>query len=74
MVALRTMFLQVLDLPKLWKISKWDFSIWIVTFLSTVLLDVPYGLLVSGNGLNKAGYMATQVACRWVGAVIMKDN
>jgi MFS superfamily sulfate permease-like transporter len=46
MVALRKMFLQVSDLPRLWKISKWDFAIWVATFLSTVLLDVPHGLFV----------------------------
>jgi len=46
MVAIRKMFLQVTDLPKLWRISKPDVAIWVVTFLSTVLLGVPYGLLV----------------------------
>ena len=47
MVALRAMFLQLMDLPKLWKVSKWDFAVWLITFLTTVFLDVPYGLLVS---------------------------
>lgn len=43
-VALRTMLLQILELKRLWKISKYDFSIWLVTFLSVVILHVDYGL------------------------------
>ena len=30
----------------MWRISKPDCFIWVVTFLATILLDVPYGLLV----------------------------
>ncbi|XP_035216877.1 prestin-like [Stegodyphus dumicola] len=40
------MFLQVKDFKKAWGISKLDALIWLITFLSTVLLDVTYGLLV----------------------------
>ncbi|XP_045166234.2 prestin-like isoform X2 [Mercenaria mercenaria] len=43
-VALRGMFLQVLDLKKLWRVSKIDFFVWIVAFVCTVLLDVDLGL------------------------------
>ncbi|XP_060593514.1 prestin-like isoform X2 [Ruditapes philippinarum] len=43
-VALRGMFLQVLDLKKLWRVSLIDFFVWIVAFVSTVLLDVDLGL------------------------------
>ncbi|XP_052284295.1 prestin-like isoform X2 [Dreissena polymorpha] len=43
-VALRGMFLQALELPKLWKVSIIDFAVWIVAFLTTVLLDVDLGL------------------------------
>ncbi|KAL4226525.1 hypothetical protein ACF0H5_014510 [Mactra antiquata] len=43
-VALRGMFLQVLDLKKLWSVSLIDFFVWIVSFLATVLLDVDLGL------------------------------
>ncbi|XP_064609338.1 prestin-like [Liolophura sinensis] len=43
-VSLRSLFLQVFDLRHLWKICKFDFLIWIVTFLGVVILDADYGL------------------------------
>ncbi|XP_054714759.1 sulfate transporter-like isoform X2 [Uloborus diversus] len=46
LVALKGMFLQVKDFFNAWGISKVDALIWLVTFLSTVLLDITYGLLV----------------------------
>lgn len=46
-VALKGMFLQVLDLRKLWSVSLIDFFVWIVAFLATVLLDVDLGLGVA---------------------------
>lgn len=46
LVALKGMFLQVTDVIKAWGISKVDAMIWIFTFLSTVFLDVIYGLIV----------------------------
>ncbi|KAL5013174.1 hypothetical protein ScPMuIL_007444 [Solemya velum] len=45
-VALKGMFRQIFELPRLWKVSKFDFSVWVVTLMATVLLDVDYGLLV----------------------------
>ena len=44
-IALQGMFRQFFELPKLWKLSKIDFFIWLSTFLATVILDVDYGLL-----------------------------
>ncbi|XP_064632130.1 prestin-like isoform X3 [Lineus longissimus] len=44
LVALKGMFLQFQQLKDLWKISKYDFSIWIVSWLATALLDVDLGL------------------------------
>ncbi|KRZ57052.1 Prestin [Trichinella nativa] len=46
-VALKGMFFQMRNLPKLWRCSKPDFLIWVVSFCSVVLLDITYGLLVS---------------------------
>uniref|UniRef100_A0A0N5ASK1 Sulfate_transp domain-containing protein n=1 Tax=Syphacia muris TaxID=451379 RepID=A0A0N5ASK1_9BILA len=43
-VALETMFLQIKQLKKLWKVSKVDMAIWIVAFLATVIWDVSQGL------------------------------
>ncbi|XP_060065920.1 sulfate anion transporter 1-like [Ylistrum balloti] len=45
-VALRSMFLQVFELKKLWKVSGFDCMIWIVTFLAVVILYVDLGLWI----------------------------
>uniref|UniRef100_A0AC35F2M2 STAS domain-containing protein n=1 Tax=Panagrolaimus sp. PS1159 TaxID=55785 RepID=A0AC35F2M2_9BILA len=46
-VALQSMFVQVKELPKLWKTSKIDFAIWMVSFLATFFYDVSEGLLIA---------------------------
>lgn len=46
LVALKGMFLKYAEVPKLWNLSKPDFLIWIVTWSSTVFLDVDYGLVI----------------------------
>lgn len=46
MVALRSMFLQVLQLPQLFRVSPYDLAIWVVTFLSVVVLSVDLGLYI----------------------------
>ncbi|PVD35184.1 hypothetical protein C0Q70_06465 [Pomacea canaliculata] len=46
MVALRSMFLQVLELKKMYRVSPYDCVIWIVTFLSVVVLNVDLGLYI----------------------------
>ncbi|CAG2068943.1 unnamed protein product, partial [Timema podura] len=43
-VALKGMFMQVKDLPGAWRLSPFDGMVWLVTFLSVVLLDIDYGL------------------------------
>ncbi|XP_060593517.1 prestin-like [Ruditapes philippinarum] len=52
-VSLQAMFLQILDLKKIYRLSKIDFIVWIVTFVCTILLDVDLGLLVA-IGVNLA--------------------
>ncbi|XP_033825494.1 solute carrier family 26 member 10 isoform X2 [Periophthalmus magnuspinnatus] len=42
--SLRQMFLQFQELPELWRISKIDFMVWLVTWLSVVVLNVDLGL------------------------------
>ncbi|XP_032068281.1 solute carrier family 26 member 10 [Thamnophis elegans] len=44
--SLRQMFLQFRDLPELWRISHVDFAVWMVTWLSVVILSVDFGLAV----------------------------
>ncbi|XP_046331285.2 prestin-like isoform X2 [Haliotis rufescens] len=43
-VNLRSMFRQLLQLPVLWRRSKWDFSIWVTTLMCVILLDADVGL------------------------------
>uniref|UniRef100_A0A665X865 Solute carrier family 26 member 10 n=1 Tax=Echeneis naucrates TaxID=173247 RepID=A0A665X865_ECHNA len=44
--SLRQMFLQFQDLPELWRVSKIDFMVWVVTWLSVVVLNVDIGLAI----------------------------
>ncbi|XP_076448309.1 prestin-like [Babylonia areolata] len=44
-VALKGMFKQFGELKRLWSISLIDFMVWLVAFVSTVLLDVDLGLM-----------------------------
>ncbi|XP_042264662.1 solute carrier family 26 member 6-like isoform X2 [Thunnus maccoyii] len=46
-VNLKGMFKQFEDLPQLWKTNKVDLMVWLVTFTSTVLLNLDLGLAVS---------------------------
>ncbi|XP_064417510.1 prestin [Latimeria chalumnae] len=47
MANLKGMFKQFKDIPHLWRTSKNELAIWIVAFVSSVLLGLEYGLLVS---------------------------
>ncbi|XP_028654495.1 solute carrier family 26 member 10 [Erpetoichthys calabaricus] len=44
--SLRQMFLQFQDLPELWRVSRIDFVVWIVTWLSVIVLNVDLGLAI----------------------------
>ncbi|XP_024149908.1 solute carrier family 26 member 6 [Oryzias melastigma] len=46
-VNLKGMFRQFKDVPLLWKTDKVDLLVWLVTFISTVLLNLDLGLAVS---------------------------
>lgn len=39
------MLMQLKEFVKFWRMSKVDAGIWMLTFLSVVILDVAYGLL-----------------------------
>lgn len=45
-VALKGMLIQVTSLKRFWTLSKLDGMVWIVTFLTTVIINVDVGLLV----------------------------
>ncbi|KAF8374229.1 hypothetical protein PRIPAC_80658 [Pristionchus pacificus] len=46
-VALMGIFNKFKELPKLWRVSKIDFSIWAISFLATVFIDIVPGLIIS---------------------------
>ncbi|KAJ1371713.1 hypothetical protein KIN20_033701 [Parelaphostrongylus tenuis] len=46
-VSLKGLFLQVTELPRYWRICKYDFAIWLVACLTTILTDVTKGLVIS---------------------------
>jgi len=43
-IALKGLFIQILDGRKFWRINKFDFVIWFFTFFATVFLDIDVGL------------------------------
>ena len=45
-VAVAPLLCQVRDLPRYWRLNKYDFFVWVVTFLSVVILDVGIGLFI----------------------------
>uniref|UniRef100_A0A8D0WZT2 STAS domain-containing protein n=1 Tax=Sus scrofa TaxID=9823 RepID=A0A8D0WZT2_PIG len=44
--SMRQMFFQMRELPQLWRISRVDFAIWMVTWVAVVTLSVDLGLAV----------------------------
>ncbi|XP_047431607.1 prestin [Mugil cephalus] len=47
MVNLLGMFKQFRDIPSLWRTSKIELAIWLVSFIASLLLGLDYGLLVA---------------------------
>ncbi|XP_060878036.1 prestin-like isoform X1 [Metopolophium dirhodum] len=45
-VALKGLLLQVLDFPEIWRKSKTDGAVWIVTYSTVIVLDIDTGLMV----------------------------
>ncbi|XP_020143102.1 solute carrier family 26 member 10 [Microcebus murinus] len=44
--SMRQMFFQMQELPQLWRISRMDFAVWMVTWVAVVTLSVDLGLAV----------------------------
>nr|XP_045008799.1 solute carrier family 26 member 10 isoform X1 [Jaculus jaculus] len=44
--SMRQMFFQMQELPRLWHVSRMDFSVWMVTWVAVVTLNVDLGLAV----------------------------
>ncbi|KAM4678636.1 prestin [Discoglossus pictus] len=47
MVNLKGMFKQFADIPHLWRTSRLELAIWVVSFLASVSLGLDYGLIVA---------------------------
>ncbi|CAJ0582207.1 unnamed protein product, partial [Mesorhabditis spiculigera] len=46
-ISLKSLFEQAKILPYLWKVSRLDFAVWLVSCLATVFTDVTTGLIIS---------------------------
>ncbi|XP_047595792.1 solute carrier family 26 member 10-like isoform X6 [Lutra lutra] len=44
--SMRQMFFQMQELPQLWRISRMDFAVWVVTWVAVVILSVDLGLAI----------------------------
>ncbi|XP_021542970.1 solute carrier family 26 member 10 isoform X2 [Neomonachus schauinslandi] len=44
--SMRQMFFQMQELPQLWRISRMDFVVWMVTWVAVVILSVDLGLAI----------------------------
>ncbi|KAM5251269.1 solute carrier family 26 member 10-like isoform 2-T2 [Hipposideros larvatus] len=44
--SMRQMFFQMQELPQLWRISRMDFAVWMVTWVAVVTLSVDLGLAI----------------------------
>lgn len=45
-VALKGMLMQITSIKKFWSLSKLDGTVWVITFLTTVIINVDVGLMV----------------------------
>uniref|UniRef100_A0A0K0FZM6 FI18412p1 (inferred by orthology to a D. melanogaster protein) n=1 Tax=Strongyloides venezuelensis TaxID=75913 RepID=A0A0K0FZM6_STRVS len=46
-ISLKSLFMQFKDLGRLWRVSKYDFFVWVVAFTTTAFGTVTFGLAVS---------------------------
>uniref|UniRef100_A0AC35U018 STAS domain-containing protein n=1 Tax=Rhabditophanes sp. KR3021 TaxID=114890 RepID=A0AC35U018_9BILA len=46
-VSLKSLFMQFQELPRLWRISKYDFAVWLISFGATAFVNVTIGLGIS---------------------------
>ena len=50
-IAIKNLLLQFRQLPRLWRINKYDFIVWVATLVAGVFIDFPYALYC-GVGLS----------------------
>ncbi|KAM8830292.1 solute carrier family 26 member 6-like [Synchiropus picturatus] len=60
-VNLKGIFKQFTDVPKLWKTNKMELLVWLLTFMSTILLNLDLGLVVSVIGCMLIFIFRTQM-------------
>ncbi len=66
-VALFPLFKQVMQLKPFWKVNKFDFTIWLVTWSTVVFLDISFGL---GIGVVCSIFTLAVQACYSSGQVL----
>ena len=73
-VALKSLFFQIIDFIRYWRVSKLDASIWLITFVAVVLLDVDLGLYVGlGYSLLTLIYKSQRPKTYLLGSVGASD-
>ena len=73
-VALKSLFFQIKDFLRYWKVSKVDGSIWLVTFVSVILLGVDYGLYIGlGYSLLTLIYKSQRPKTYLLGSINLSD-
>ncbi|XP_053382389.1 sulfate transporter-like [Mercenaria mercenaria] len=50
-VSMKDLLLQYRNLPKIWKVNKYDFIIWVVANAVSILVDLNYGI-IAGVGIS----------------------
>ena len=73
-VALKSLIYQMQDFLRYWKVSKLDSSIWLITFIAVILLDVDLGLYVGlGYSLLTLIYKSQRPKTYLLGSVGASD-
>ncbi|XP_078409355.1 prestin isoform X1 [Cetorhinus maximus] len=74
MVNLKGILKQFLDIPFLWRISKFELALWIVAFIASLLLGLDYGLLVAvAFAIITVVYRTQSPKCRILGQIPNTD-
>jgi solute carrier family 26, other len=73
-IALKELLFKLRDTRKLWKISSFDLMVWMISFLSTVFLDVLPGLMIGFTfSLLTIIFRTQRPACRVLGRLPNTD-
>lgn len=69
-VTVKALFMQVTELPGLWRANKFDGIVWLVTFVSVVVVDIDYGIAMGlVASVLTLGLNSTQVQVQVLGRI-----